>query len=132
MLGWIRLYLLPTALTSASGLFCGSAFDFSNKPESEFVIRFGDVVTSAPFLLSSMVLRDVSPPQVRYVELSQTKRTRELLQLVKTKGLGEDVSVLSIRRNIRKFNFIGEDTLADKVVVHLNVLSLGMEDGVLR
>ena len=52
--------------------------------------------------------------------------------LVETKGLGEDVGVLSIHRNIRKFNFTGEDKLADKVVVHLNVLISGVEDGVLR
>mgnify|MGYP007130558494 CR=1 FL=1 len=53
-------------------------------------------------------------------------------QLVEAKGLGEDVDVLPIRRNIRKFNFTRKDTLADRVVVHLNVLSQGMEDGVLR
>ena len=40
--------------------------------------------------------------------------------------------VLPIRRNIHKFNFTREDTLADKVVVHLNVLSPGMEYRVLR
>ena len=73
-----------------------------------------------------------SPPQVRHVEVPQTKHTRELPQLVETKGLGEDVGVLPIRRNIRKFNFTGEDTLVDKVLVHLNVLSLGVEDEVLR
>ena len=32
----------------------------------------------------------------------------------------------------RKFNFTGEDTLTEKVVVHLNVLSSGVEYGVLR
>ena len=31
-----------------------------------------------------------------------------------------------------KFEFTREDVLADKMVVHLNVLSLGVEDGVLR
>ena len=47
-------------------------------------------------------------------------------------NLGEDVGVLPIRRNILKFDFTREDTLADKVVVHLNVLSSGVEDGVLH
>ena len=31
-----------------------------------------------------------------------------------------------------KFNFTREGTLTDKMVVHLNVLDPGMEDGVLR
>ena len=78
-----------------------------------------------------MLLRDFSSPQVWYVEVSEAKSTRELPQLVESKGLGEDVGVLPIRRNILKFNFTREDTLADKVVVHLNVLSLGVEDGFL-
>ena len=47
-------------------------------------------------------------------------------------NLGEDVVVLPIRRNILKFDFTREDTLADKFVVHLNVLSSGVEDGVLH
>ena len=63
--------------------------------------------------------------------MPQTKRTRELPQLVETKGLGEDVGVLPICRNIRKFDFTREDTLVDKMVVHLNVLSPGVEEGVL-
>ena len=64
--------------------------------------------------------------------MPQPKRTRELPQLVETKGFGEDVDVFPIRRNIRKFDFTREDTLADKMVVHLNVLSPGVEHGVLR
>ena len=39
------------------------------------------------------------------------------------------VGILLIRQNILKFDFTEEDTLADKVVVHLSVLSPGMEDG---
>ena len=61
----------------------------------------------------------------------QDKRARKLLSLVEAKGFGEDISSLPIRRNIDQFDFIGKDTLADKVVVHLNVLGSGMEDGVL-
>ena len=53
-------------------------------------------------------------------------------QLVETKGLGEDVGVLPIRRNILEFDFSRKNTLTEKVVVHLNVLSPGVEDGVLR
>ena len=64
--------------------------------------------------------------------MPQPKHTRELPQLVETKGLGEDVGVLPIRRNIRKFDFTREETLADKMVVHLNVLSPGVENGVRR
>ena len=57
---------------------------------------------------------------------SQAKRTRELLQLVETKGLGEDVGVLPIHRNILEFDF--NRKLTDKMVVHLNVLSPSVED----
>ena len=46
-------------------------------------------------------------------------------------GLGEDVGVFPSRRNILKFDFTGEDTLTDKMLVHLNVLSPGVEYGVL-
>ena len=31
-----------------------------------------------------------------------------------------------------KFDFTGEDTLANKAVLHINVLSPSVEDGVLR
>ena len=53
-------------------------------------------------------------------------------QLVQTKGLGEDVGSLSIRRNILKFDFTRKDMLTDKMVVHLNVLGPCLENGVLR
>ena len=65
------------------------------------------------------------------MKVSQPKHTRELPQLVKTKGLGEDVDVLPIHRNILKLDFTREDTLMDKVIVHLNVLSSGVNKGVL-
>ena len=64
--------------------------------------------------------------------MTQPERTREFPQLVQTKGLGEDVGNLSIRRNIQKFDFTRKDTLSDKMIVHLNVLGLCMENGVLR
>ena len=48
------------------------------------------------------------------------------------KGLNEDVGILPICQNILKFDFTREDTLPDKILVHLNVLSPGVEDGVLR
>ena len=126
------LFLLAASLTFAFGLFRGSALGFSSRPEIEFVIRLSVAVSSAPFLRPSVVFQNFSPPHVRHVEVSQPKRTRELPQLVETKGLGEDVGVLPIRRNISMFNFTGEDKIVDKVVVHLNVLGPGMEDGVLR
>ena len=75
---------------------------------------------------------DISPPQVWNVEVTQVKRTRELPQLVQTNRLGEDVGSLPIRQNILKFDFTGEDTLTHKMVVDLNVLSLGVEYRVLR
>ena len=53
-------------------------------------------------------------------------------QLVETKGLGEDVGSLSIRRNILKFDFTRKDTLTDEMIVHLNVLGLCEENRVLR
>ena len=104
MLGWLRLFFFVAALTSAFGLFRGFTLGFFSRTEIEFVIQFGVAMTSAPLLLPSVVLRDFSPPQVRYVEVAQANRTRELPQLVKTNRLGEDVGVLPIRRNIRKFN----------------------------
>jgi hypothetical protein len=44
-------------------------------------------------------------------------------QLVQTKRLGEDVGNLPIRRNISQFDFTGEDSLLDKMIVHFDVLS---------
>ena len=73
-----------------------------------------------------------TPPQVRHVEVTQPERTREFPQPVQTKGLGEDVGSLPIRRNIVKFDFTKKDTLTDKVVVHLNVLGPCVANGVLR
>ena len=58
--------------------------------------------------------------------------TQELPQLVQAEGLGENVDSLLIRRNIHKFDFTGKDTLTDEVVVHLDVLGLGVEDEVLH
>ena len=101
----------------------------SSQPDIEIVFRLSITVTPVPFLFPSVVC---SPPEVRHVEVLQPKRTSELRQLVETKGLGEDVVVLAIHWNIRKLNFTTEDRLVEKVVKHLNVLSLGVEDGVLR
>ena len=53
-------------------------------------------------------------------------------QLVQTKGLGEDVGSQLTHRDILKFNFTRKDTLTNKMVVHLNVFSPGVENGVLR
>ena len=117
---------------SAFGLFHGSALGFFSRSEVEFFIRPDVAVSSAPFLLPCSVSRDCSPPQVRHIEVTQPKRTRELPQLVQTKGLGEDVGSLLIHRNILKFDITRKDTLTDKVVVHLNVLGPCVEDGVLR
>ena len=61
-------------------------------------------------------LFDLFSPSSSHVEVPQPKRTQELPQLVETKGLGEDVGIPPIRQNILKFDFTGEDTLADKVV----------------
>ena len=68
-----------------------SVLGFFSRPEVEFVIQLGVAVSSAPFLLGCLVFRDFSPPQVRNVYVTQPERTRELPQLVQTKGLGEDV-----------------------------------------
>ena len=114
---------------SAFDFFNGSAFGFFSQSEIEFFIIFGFTVTSAPFLLPFV---GFSLPQVRHIKVSQIKRTRELTQLVETKGLREDVRSLPIFRNINSFDFTLEDTLTNKVVVHLNVLSPGVKDGALR
>ena len=123
MLGWLRLLLSVVALTSTFELFRGSTFSLFSQSEIEFVIGFGVMVTSTSFLLLFVVLRDFSPPQVRHIEV---------LQLVETKELGENVGVLPICRNIRKFNVTVEDMLSDKVILYLNVLSPGVEDEVLH
>ena len=62
----------------------------------------------------------------------QPKRTQELPQLVQAKGFGEDIGSLPISSNINHFDFTGKDMLAEKMVVHLNVLGLGVEDRVSR
>ena len=49
-----------------------------------------------------------------------------------SKGLGEDVGSLPIRRNILKFDFTRKDTLTDKMVVHLNMLGPCVKNGVFR
>ena len=41
---------------------------------------------------------------------------------------GEDIGYFPIRRNIHKFHFTGEDSLTDKMIVHLNVLGSGIKD----
>ena len=64
--------------------------------------------------------------------MTQPKRTRELPQLVQTKGLGEDVGSLPISQNVMKFNFTWKDTFTDEVIVHLNVLGPCVENGVFR
>ena len=64
--------------------------------------------------------------------MTQPKRTRELPQLVQTKGLGEDVGSLPIRLNILQFDFTRKDTLLDEMIVHLDVLCSCVENGVLR
>ena len=110
---------------SAFGHFRGSTIGFFSQSEIEFFIIFGFTVTSAPFLLPFV---GFSLPQVRHIKVSQIKRTRELTQLVETKGLREDVRSLPIFRNINSFDFTLEDTLTNKVVVHLNVLSPGVKD----
>ena len=39
---------------------------------------------------------------------------------------------MPIYRNVQKFDFTGKDSLADQMIMHLNVLCQGVEDGVLR
>ena len=132
MHGWLRLSPSAAPLLSAFGRFCRSALGFCSRSEVEFSIRLGVAVSSAPFLLPCLAVRDCSPPQVQHVEMTRPERTRELPQLVQTKGLGEDVGSLPIHRNILKFDFTRKDMLTDKMVVHLNVLGPCVENGVLR
>ena len=98
MLGWLRLFLSVAPLMSAFGLFRESALGFFSRSKIQYVIRLGVTVSSAPLLLPSMVFQDfsqgLSPPQVRHVEMSQPKCTRDLPQLVQTKAFGKDVGVL--------------------------------------
>ena len=74
----------------------------------------------------------MSPPQIWHVEVLQAKHTRKLPQLVQAKGFGENIGILPIRQNIHQFDFIGKGLLADKIIVHLNMLGPGVDDGVLH
>ena len=56
---------------------------------------------------------------------------RKMLQLVRSKRLGEEVRNLPIGSNILKFNFTAQDLLAHRVIMHLNVLCGSMEYRVL-
>ena len=82
-------------------------------------------------LLCALFFLFLPPPQVRCVEVTHPKLTREMSQLIKTKGFGENISNLPISRNMHQFDFTSEDTLTDKMIVHLNVLGPGVEDRVL-
>ena len=64
--------------------------------------------------------------------MAQAERTRQLPQLVQTKGLGEDVGRLPICQNILKFDFTRKDMLTDEMVVYLNVLGQCVENGGFR
>ena len=94
-----------------------SVLGFFSRPKIELIIRLGSNILFSP-----------SPPQVQHVEVLQTKCTREFPQLVQAKGFGKDMGSLPIHRNINQFDFIRKDTLADKMLVHLNVLGPGVED----
>ena len=48
------------------------------------------------------------------------------------KRLGKDIGSLTIHHNVDQFNFTVDNMLADQVIVHLNVLGPGVEDGVPR
>ena len=56
-----------------------------------------------------------------------TKNLGEMLQLVQSERLGEDVGDLPISSNISKFDFTAQDPLTHKVIMHLDVLSASME-----
>ena len=49
----------------------------------------------------------------------------------KPRGLVKMLGSFPIRQNIYQFDFTGKDTLADKMVVHIDVLGPGVDDGVL-
>ena len=102
-----------------------SVLGFFSRPEIEFFIRILSDFFFYPF-------PSPPPPQVRHVEMLRPKRIREVPHLVQAKGFGEDIGSLPIRQNIYEFDFTEKDTLADKVVVYLNVLGPGMQDRVPR
>ena len=70
-------------------------------------------------------------PQLWHVEVLQAKVTRKMPQIVGTEGFGEDIGSLTICQKISKFHLTKNDSLSEKMVVHLNVLFPGVEDGVL-
>ena len=72
-----------------------------------------------------------SPPQVRHIETLHAKHLREVLQLVRSERLVEDVGNLPIGLNIPKFDFIAQDPLAHEVIMYLNMLCASIEHRVL-
>ena len=54
-----------------------------------------------------------------------------MMQLVQAKRFGEDIDDMPICWNIHKFDFTRENSLAEKVIMYVNVLHSGVEDGVL-
>ena len=85
MFGCLRLFLPAAPLISAFELFSGSGLGFFSRSEIEFIIRlvFAVIRNFSPPRLVIQDIPDISPPQVRHVEVTQPKCTRELLQLVK-------------------------------------------------
>ena len=67
---------------------------------------------------------------MRHVEVLDTKHHGEVLQLVRSKGLCEDVDNLPIGTNILEFDSTAQDPLVHKVVMHFYVLCASMEYGV--
>ena len=53
-----------------------------------------------------------------------------LPKLVSSKCLREDVNHLNVRVDVLKVDIPNQDTFSDEMVVHLDVLSSSMEDGV--
>ena len=78
-----------------------------------------------------VVLPSCSPPQVWHVKVLDTKHLREVLQLVRPKGLGENVGNLPTNSNIPNFDFTAQDPLAHKVIMQFSILHVSMEYRVL-
>ena len=92
LFGWLWLQSVPLVTSPVT------VVGFFNCPEIELFIKFGYL----DFLIFSTFIFSTPPPQVRHVEVQQTKRTRKLPQLVQTQIFGEDINILAIYRKIHK------------------------------
>ena len=82
-------------------------------------------------MIESTVRSVITPPQARQVVGRKTKLSKKLTKLVDPQGFCEYFGCPKIGVDVLKVDIPSKNTFSDELVVHLNVLCLSMEDGVL-